>query len=428
MKRTFHIINWMLAISLFMAFNYIPVVGGLIIVLEVILLLTGKERREKKILIPTGLMAVLLICAMLISRYSFRMVTAVLTCAITLYLLILDIRDSKNRKKALTAIGYVGLAVTLIIGCLLLYNATNPDSLMIMAQGGAGNYPTDVQETHETKDGIDIFRDVTYTSEYPNNTYMVYNVPDSKGVFFYIHGGGLAVGDKENETQNHYLYSMMDAGYSVVTVDYALVPQNPFPESLYEVNDALAFFIQNCDDYGLNTDRIIVGGDSAGGMLSGLLAVVNTNPDYAAELGITPAVSGTDVTLKGYISIAGLVDVPRFSNTGNVLIDWIFDSMGRCAFQKADYAQSDEAHRFSVLEHVTADFPISYLSDGNLGTFTDQGEDLANRLSELGVTVETNFLDRSYGTLFHTWELDTTTEQGAANFEKTAAFMDAEMK
>lgn len=427
MKRTFHIINWLLAVSLFMAFNYFPVVGGIMIVLEAVLLLTKRDLRIPKHLIPACLMAIALVGGMLIHRYSIRMVFAVVACLSTLYLLISDIRESKKRRhKVISIIGYVGLGFSAICACLLLYNVLNPDALMIMGcQGGDTSYPVNVQETHETVDDIEVFQDVTYTSAYPNNTYTVYHVPENKGVFFYIHGGGLVGGDKHNAVQDKYLFSMMDAGYSVVTVDYVLAPQNPFPQSVHEVNDALAYFIRHCDAYGLSADRIVVGGDSAGGMLSGLLAAVNTNPDYAAEMGIVPAVSDTGVTLKGYISIAGLVDVPRFGNTGNFAVDWFFDAMGRSAFQNADYACSDDAHLGSVLEHVTADFPPSYLSDGNLGTFTDQGMDLAARLNELGVPVETNFLDRSHGVLFHTWELDTASEQGAENFVKTIAFLDS---
>lgn len=431
MKRTFHIINWLLAVSLFIAFNYFPLVGSVMIVLEAILLLTNKYCKAPRCLIPAIVMALALIGGMLIHRYSIRMVFAVIACICTLCLLFFDIRESDKRKrKVLSVIGYIGFAFSVLCACLLLFNVINPDVLMIMGcQGGNTSYPTDVQETYEEfSDGTKVFKDITYTSSYPNNTYTVYQVPNSKGVFFYIHGGGLVGGDKHGAAQDKYLFSMMDGGYSVVTVDYVLAPQNPFPQSVYEVNDALAYYIRHAEDYGLSTDRIIVGGDSAGGMLSGLLAAINTNPDYARELDITPAVAGTDVTLKGYISIAGLVDVPRFSNTGNFLVDWFFDTMGRSAFQNADYALSNDAHLGSVLEHVSEDFPTSYISDGNLGTFTDENEDLAAKLTELGVSVETNFRGREYGILFHTWELDTSTEQGSINIEKTLAFMDEAMK
>lgn len=430
-KNILYILIWCLAISMYMAFNYIPVVGTIIIVMTAFSLLMNGKKQPFHELVTAGIMLVCLVTGMFSKRYSVRMVMVTITalCALcNVVMLTIEKRKAGKRKILGIVFGVIGYALSGLICALLLFNAINPDPLMKMLQNGAANYPQSVTETYEERDGISIYRDVTYVSEYPNNTYTVYSVPDSKGVFFYLHGGGLVIGDKEGEEQNVYLNSMMDAGYSTVTVDYVLAPQNPFPQSVCEVNDALAHFIRHAGNYGLTTDRIIVGGDSAGGMLSGLLAVINSNPEYAAELGVTPAVEGTDVTLKGYVSISGLVDVPRFSNSGHFMIDWIFDSMARSAFQKADYAFSDEAHLGSVLEHVTADFPPTYASDGNIGSFGDQNKDLVEKLQELGVSVDYNFPDRDVATLAHIWNLDTKSELGAENFTKLVAFMEDNMK
>lgn len=430
-KNLLHALAWILAISLYMAFNYIPAVGiVMLLLLAGSLALSGKEASGNE-RIASAVMAVCLLIGMFIKRYSIRMILVTVVAACALFLLLMDTKAKNqegNRSRAGKVLGIVGYVLSGVICILLLVNAINPDPLMKMMQNGAANYQENVTQTVETGAGVTIYRDVTYESTYPNNTYTVYNVEGSKGVFFYIHGGGLVLGDKENEDQNVYLNSMMDAGYSTVTVDYVLAPQNPFPQSVCEVNDALAHFIRHAGDYGLTTDRIIVGGDSAGGMLSGLLAVINTNPDYAKELGVTPAVEDTDVTLKGYVSISGLVDVPRFSNSGMFAIDWIFDTMARAAFQKADYATTDAAHLGSVLEHVTADFPPTYASDGNLGSFGAQNKDLVAKLQELGVPVDCNFPGRDVATLVHIWDLNTSSELGAENFARTVAFMDNNMK
>ncbi len=429
LKAVIHVLLWLLAISLYMAFNYIPAVGIVMILLLGGAIALGGKNTPKHEWIASGVMTICLVIGMLTNRYSIRMilVTAIAACAF--FMLVMDTRaKSGMRSKMGIVFDTAGYLLSGVLCALLLFNTINPDSLMKILQSGAANYPTSVTATVEKRDGITHYYDVTYDSSYPNNTYTVHVIPDSKGVFFYVHGGGLVLGDKENEAQNVYLNSMMDAGYSTVTVDYVLAPQNPFPQSVCEVNDALAHFIRHAGDYGLTTDRIIVGGDSAGGMLSGLLAVINTNSDYAKELGVTPAVEDTDVALKGYISISGLVDVPRFSNSGLFIIDWIFDTMARSAFQKADYAYSDAAHLGSVLEHVTADFPPTYASDGNLGSFSEQNKDLIAKLQELGVAVDSNFPEKDVATLLHIWDLNTNSELGAANFAKTAAFMDEYMK
>lgn len=432
MGNVLHIFIWLLTLSLFMAFNYIPQVGIVtILMLAVSLALNGKSTSKRE-WITASVITLCLIIGMLTKRYSIRMILVTIVTFCSLFTLIMDTKAKgqagSKRSKVSVAFGVVGYTLSVIICAFMLFNAINPDALIKMMQNGVANYPTNVTATVEEKDGVTIYRDITYDSEYPNSTYTVYNVPKSKGVFFYMHGGGLTIGDKENDDQNIYLNSMMDAGYSVVTVNYVLAPQNPFPQSVCQVNDALAYFIRHVDDYGLTADRIIVGGDSAGGMLSGLLAVINTNPEYANELGVTAAVVDTDVTLKGYISISGLVDVPRFSNSGQFIIDWIFDTMARSAFQNADYAFTDDAYLGSVLEHVTADFPPTYCSDGNLGSFGEQNKDLVAKLTELGVPVDCNIPGRDVATLLHIWDLNTGSELGAKNFQKTAAFMDEFMK
>lgn len=429
LKNVIHVLLWVLAISLYMAFNYIPAVG-----IAMLLLLCGSAALSgrgtmKHEWIASGIMAICLVIGMLALQYSIRMLLATAIAACALFMVVMDTKAKTGRRsKAFIAFGVVGYILSGAVFAFLLVNAINPDPLMKLMQNGAADYPTNVVETFEERDGVSHYYDVTYDSQYPNNTYTVHVVPNSKGVFFYMHGGGLVIGDKEGAEQNVYLNAMMDAGYSTVTVDYVLAPQNPFPQSVCEVNDALAHFIRHVDDYGLTADRIIVGGDSAGGMLSGLVAVINTNPDYAKELGVTPAVEGTDVTLKGYVSVSGLVDVPRFSNSGMFVIDWIFDTMARSSFQKADYSDTYEAHLGSVLEHVTADFPPTYASDGNLGSFGAQNKDLVARLQELGVPVNFNFPGRDTATLLHIWDLNTNSELGAANFARTIAFMDEYMK
>ncbi|MBE5839365.1 alpha/beta hydrolase [Butyrivibrio sp.] len=427
-----HVATWILAISLYMAFNYIPAVGIVMIVLLAAALFLKWKNMSKDELIVSCIIAVGLLAGMIVKRYSIRMVIVSLVAVLSLYLLTKDTRarnQAGNRSKIGKALGIIGYALSGLICLLLFINIIYPDGLISMTQGENGKYPSEVSMTVEDLDDMTVYRDVTYESQYENSTYTVYSLNDSKGVFFYIHGGGLVWGDKEAENQNVYLNSIMNAGYSVVTVDYVLAPQNPFPQSVIQVNEALKFFIDHAGDYDLDTSRIIVGGDSAGGMLSGLLAVTNTNPEYAKKLGVTPAVSGTAVTLKGYISIAGLVDVPRFGDTGNFLIDWMFNTMGRSAFGIADYDYSNDAKDLgSVLNNITQDFPPTYASDGNNGTFTDQGKDLISKLNKLGISTESYFPDRDVAVLYHTWELNTTTEQGQVNIEKTIAFMDEYMK
>lgn len=120
-------------------------------------------------------------------------------------------------------------------------NVFNPDILSVLTQGGAADYPVTEETVSVRDDGVTVYEDVTYASDYPNNTYTVYVTPGAKGMVFYIHGGGLVKEDKmEREA---YLSEIVKAGFNVVTVDYCLAPQSPYPASTLQVNEALKFFV-----------------------------------------------------------------------------------------------------------------------------------------------------------------------------------------
>ena len=436
-KKAAGLITSLLALTasafMYPAFNYMPAAGAaVILLLAVRLVLRGRELKACEAVLSA--IAAACVAAATVSAAHHMARTAFVTAATVISLSLLIIPAAVNMKNGrrdaadVTACAF-GTAFFCLVILPLFVCAVCPDAAVRLMQTALEPYPEDPETTVEVSGGRTLYRDVTYESGYPNSTYTVYSVKDSGGVFFYIHGGGLVWGDKEETRQNIYLNSLTGAGYSVVTVDYALAPDHRFPDQLFQVNDALAFFIGHAGEYGLDSDRIIVGGDSAGGMLAGLLAAVNTDPSYAGKVGITPATSGTGVSLKGFVSIAGLVDAPRFGRTGSVFSDWFYDTMARCAFGRADYATDKSfAELSSVLENITASFPPSFVSDGNARTFTDQGKDLIAKLDGYGIPNGGNFPPRSLARLTHTWELDTSTEQGRISFEKTVAFMDEFMR
>jgi acetyl esterase len=60
----------------------------------------------------------------------------------------------------------------------------------------------------------------------------------------------------------------------VVSLDYRLAPEHRFPTAVHDSRDALNWLHQNGQTLGLDTDRLAVGGDSAGGTLSAVCALM----------------------------------------------------------------------------------------------------------------------------------------------------------
>jgi acetyl esterase len=100
-------------------------------------------------------------------------------------------------------------------------------------------------------------------------------VPPASGLFptlIYLHGGGWSIGSPATHAKlARELCTRV--GAVVVNVDYRLAPEHPFPVPLDDCVSAARWVKKNVGQYGGDSDRIAIGGDSAGGNLSA--AVVN---------------------------------------------------------------------------------------------------------------------------------------------------------
>ncbi len=357
--------------------------------------------------------------------------TTLIVCVVSLIcgaaLLFLTLFGAHSKKKGVRAAGCV-LSILLLLVCAFpVALDINPD--LFFRYGMQGDVMSHEPQTAETmrEDGVKVYTDAVYPSEYPNNTMNVFLAPENRGTMFYIHGGGFVIGDKDWEKQNAYLEKWIENGYNLVSIDYALAPQCRIEAQIRQCGEALSYFVANAAAYGVDPGRIVLLGDSAGGCLSGLLTAANASPECAAALGIEPLPGGTKI--RGWISISGLLDVDRTGKTNDDLKSWGFQLMVISGLYSPRYVGSPLAEKASVLTWLSADFPPCYISDGNSGTFTDQALDAVARLTELDVPIGSNFIPAETAKLPHIWELDVNeNELAAENFEKTLAFVNEIMK
>lgn len=89
---------------------------------------------------------------------------------------------------------------------------------------------------------------------------------------FYVHGGGWKEGSMRNNIDDYYPRFLIDKGVAFVTVDYRLVPEATYPGQNNDIACAYAYLQKNGANYKLDTDRIGIMGDSAGGQLASMEA------------------------------------------------------------------------------------------------------------------------------------------------------------
>jgi acetyl esterase len=88
----------------------------------------------------------------------------------------------------------------------------------------------------------------------------------------YMHGGGFMMGDLDSSDSNAWGYAQ-ETGATVVSVDYRLTPEHPYPAAFNDCYGVLTWLAANPDEVGIDASRIAVAGDSAGGNLGAALCL-----------------------------------------------------------------------------------------------------------------------------------------------------------
>ncbi|MET7241965.1 alpha/beta hydrolase [Methylobacterium sp. EM32] len=117
----------------------------------------------------------------------------------------------------------------------------------------------------------------------------------------YLHGGGWVLGNIEShDWVCRRLANLTQA--CVIAVDYRLAPEHPFPAAVEDAAAALAFAAERAEGLGIDPDRLAVGGDSAGGNLAAVLALMGrdgTLPRTAMQVLLYPSVD-LGLTSEGF--------------------------------------------------------------------------------------------------------------------------------
>ncbi|KPV40798.1 alpha/beta hydrolase [Alicyclobacillus ferrooxydans] len=93
-----------------------------------------------------------------------------------------------------------------------------------------------------------------------------------RGALVYYHGGGWVLGNLD--TVDDTCRALCDqAGYVVVSVDYRLAPEHRFPAALEDSYLALQWVIEHALELDIAREKIVVGGDSAGGNIATVMAL-----------------------------------------------------------------------------------------------------------------------------------------------------------
>ena len=113
---------------------------------------------------------------------------------------------------------------------------------------------------------------------------LTYNMDNPQRLPLYVnlHGGGFVLGNPEID--DPFMPDIAEkANVKIISIDYSLAPEFPFPKALNECYAVIQYVKEHPDEFGINPDRIAVGGHSAGGNLSAGICLMDND---ARQLGV----------------------------------------------------------------------------------------------------------------------------------------------
>lgn len=220
----------------------------------------------------------------------------------------------------------------------------------------------------------------------------------------FLHGGGFVFGDVDtHDGQSRRIANR--TGSAVLAVDYRRPPEHRFPAAPDDVDTALGWLLAQLPGLGLDPARVVALGDSAGGNLA-LVAALRNPGVLAATVLVYPFVDAT-------------ASMPSYARTDGGLTraqgEWFIRQYIR---DERDLVDPDLT---PFLATSFANLPPTYVQVAEHDVLADEDVELARRLADAGVPVETTVYD---GMVHGFWRNPQLFDAAEVALADAAAFLD----
>lgn len=206
-------------------------------------------------------------------------------------------------------------------------------------------------------------------------------------ILIYFHGGGYAMGAPEQDSCLTIFKTLMDVRECVVvSPDYRLAMDDPYPAGLHDCYDTLLWVKEHADEIGGRDDQIFVAGDSAGGGLTAavsLLARDKGEVNIAFQMPLYPMIDDRQ------INPSAVNNTMPIWNSKHNKVAWELYLRGLKGAETPAYAAPARATNY-------ADLPPAATFVGALDPFADETKAYVENLKAAGVAAQLRVFDGCY--------------------------------
>ncbi|MBH5319657.1 alpha/beta hydrolase [Paenibacillus sp. GSMTC-2017] len=216
---------------------------------------------------------------------------------------------------------------------------------------------------------------------------------DKLPAMLWIHGGGYVMGHPNMDDALCERF-VQEAKCVVVSVDYRLAPEHPYPAAINDCYAALTWMANEADSLGIDVNRLAIAGASGGGGLTAALALMARDkggPALIFQMPLYPMIDNRNDTASSHEITA----VNATWNRANNVHAW--------GMYLGEHYGDNEVSPYAVPAKAEslAGLPPTYTCIGQLDLFRDETIDYVTRLAQAGVDVEFHL----YPGGFHSFEM-----------------------
>ena len=190
-------------------------------------------------------------------------------------------------------------------------------------------------------------------------------------LIIHVHGGSWVSGAKSDDSMIDVITSLAEKGFTVASINYRLAPNSKFPAQIQDVKCAIRFMRANANTYKVNSGKIGLLGESAGGHLSALAGVSQNVSDFESS-----EYAGVSDSVSAIVDLFGPANLVSFTQGSPLLLTALPSFLGSYSPIAA-----------SPTSYIDASDPPFLLIHGDSDTLVPlaQSQELLAKLQSAGV-------------------------------------------